>query len=123
MRRSSTRTGTPGRLSTRASCRRSNLIQFEDVSRSFRSRDGDDILALKDLSLSIGRNEFVTLVGPSGCGKSTLLRIAAGLILTTRGVARIDGRAIREPSDETGIVFQSPTLLPWASVLDNVLFP
>jgi NitT/TauT family transport system ATP-binding protein len=99
------------------------LIQFENVSRSFRSRDGDEILALKELSLSIGRNEFVTLVGPSGCGKSTLLRIAAGLILPTRGVARIDGQAIREPSDETGIVFQSPTLLPWASVLDNILFP
>ena len=99
------------------------MIEFESVSRSFRSRDGDEILALKDLSLSISRNEFVTLVGPSGCGKSTLLRIVAGLILSTRGVARIDGQAIREPRDETGIVFQSPTLLPWASVLDNVLFP
>jgi NitT/TauT family transport system ATP-binding protein len=99
------------------------LIQFENVSRSFRSRDGDEILALKDLSLSIGRNEFVTLVGPSGCGKSTLLRVVAGLILPTRGVARIDGKAVHEPRDETGIVFQSPTLLPWASVLDNVLFP
>jgi NitT/TauT family transport system ATP-binding protein len=99
------------------------LIQFDNVSRAFRSRDGDEILALKDVSLAIGRNEFVTLVGPSGCGKSTLLRIAAGLILPTRGVAKIDGQAIGEPRDETGIVFQSPTLLPWASVLDNVLFP
>ena len=99
------------------------MIEFQDVSRSFRSRDGDEILALKDVSLAIGRNELVTLVGPSGCGKSTLLRIAAGLILPTRGVARIDGKEIREPRDETGIVFQSPTLLPWASVLDNVLFP
>jgi NitT/TauT family transport system ATP-binding protein len=99
------------------------LIDFESVSRSFRSRDGDEVLALRDVSLGIARNELVTLVGPSGCGKSTLLRIAAGLILPTQGVARIDGQAIREPRDETGIVFQSPTLLPWASVLDNVLFP
>jgi NitT/TauT family transport system ATP-binding protein len=99
------------------------LIEFHNVSRSFRSRDGDQILALQDVSLTIGRNEFVTLVGPSGCGKSTLLRIVAGLILPSAGVAKIDGREIRAPRDETGIVFQSPTLLPWASVLDNVLFP
>jgi NitT/TauT family transport system ATP-binding protein len=99
------------------------LIEFENLSRSFRSRDGDEILALKDLSLSIGRNEFVTLVGPSGCGKSTLLRIVAGLILPTRGVAKIDGNPVTAPRDETAMVFQSPTLLPWASVLDNVLFP
>jgi len=99
------------------------LIEFHNVSRSFRSRDGDEILALKDLSLSIGRNEFVTLVGPSGCGKSTLLRIVAGLILPTRGVAKIDGTAVLAPRDETAMVFQSPTLLPWATVLDNVLFP
>ena len=99
------------------------MIELQNVSRSFRSRDGDEILALEDVSLSIGRNEFVTLVGPSGCGKSTLLRIVAGLILPTGGVARIDGQAIQAPRDETGMVFQSPTLLPWASVLDNVLFP
>ena len=99
------------------------MIEFHNVSRSFRSRDGDEILALKDLSLSIGRNEFVTLVGPSGCGKSTLLRIVAGLILPTRGVAKIDGTAVLGPRDETAMVFQSPTLLPWATVLDNVLFP
>ena len=99
------------------------MIELHNVSRSFRSRDGDEILALEDVSLAIGRNEFVTLVGPSGCGKSTLLRIVAGLILPTGGVAAIDGEAIRAPRDETGMVFQSPTLLPWASVLDNVLFP
>ena len=99
------------------------MIDFESVSRSFRSRDGDEIAALKDVSLGIARNEFVTLVGPSGCGKSTLLRIAAGLILPTRGMARIDGTPVRAPRDETAMVFQSPTLLPWATVLDNVLFP
>ena len=75
------------------------------------------------MSLEIGRNEFITLVGPSGCGKSTLLRIVAGLILPTAGRASIGGAAITEPRSETGIVFQAPTLLPWASVLDNVLFP
>ena len=99
------------------------MISLNRVTRIFESRDGDRITALEDVSLSIRDNEFVTLVGPSGCGKSTLLRIVAGLILPTAGTASIGGAAITEPRSETGIVFQAPTLLPWASVMDNVLFP
>ena len=99
------------------------MIEFDRVTRIFNSRDGDQITALEDVSLSIAANEFVTLVGPSGCGKSTLLRIVAGLILPTAGTASIGGIPVREPRSETGIVFQAPTLLPWASVLENVLLP
>jgi NitT/TauT family transport system ATP-binding protein len=99
------------------------VITLNRVTRIFNSRDGDQVTALQDVSLEIGRNEFITLVGPSGCGKSTLLRIVAGLILPTAGRASIGGAEITEPRPETGIVFQAPTLLPWASVLDNVLFP
>jgi len=99
------------------------VISLNRVTRVFNSRDGDQVTALQDVSLEIGRNEFITLVGPSGCGKSTLLRIVAGLILPTAGRASIGGEEITEPRAETGIVFQAPTLLPWASVLDNVLFP
>ena len=99
------------------------MISLNRVTRIFNSRDGDQVTALQDVSLEIGRNEFITLVGPSGCGKSTLLRIVAGLILPTAGRASIGGAEITEPRSETGIVFQAPTLLPWASVLDNVLFP
>jgi len=98
-------------------------IALDRVTRVFNSRDGDQIVALQDVSLEIAANEFITLVGPSGCGKSTLLRIVAGLALPTTGRAAIAGVQIREPRPETGIVFQAPTLLPWASVLDNVLFP
>ena len=99
------------------------MISLDRVTRIFTSRDGDRVVALENVSVSIRANEFVTLVGPSGCGKSTLLRIVAGLILPTAGSASIGGIPIREPRSETGIVFQAPTLLPWASVLDNVLFP
>jgi len=99
------------------------VISLNRVTRIFNSRDGDQVTALEDVSLSIRANEFVALVGPSGCGKSTLLRIVAGLILPTAGTASIGGVPIREPRSETGIVFQAPTLLPWASVMDNVLFP
>jgi NitT/TauT family transport system ATP-binding protein len=99
------------------------VIGLNRVTRVFNSRDGDQVTALEDVSLTIERDEFIALVGPSGCGKSTLLRIVAGLILPTAGTATIGGQPIREPRPETGIVFQAPTLLPWASVMDNVLFP
>src|SRR5258706_5987865 len=99
------------------------MIEIENVSRQFVSRARDRIAALRSVSLSIRRNEFVCLVGPSGCGKSTLLRLVGGLLPVTQGRVVIDGRPVSEPRAETGIVFQSPTLLPWANVLDNVLFP
>ncbi len=79
--------------------------------------------ALLEVSLAIERNEFVSIVGPSGCGKSTLLRLIAGLIGPSSGKVTIDGSAIDGPRRDVGVVFQAPTLLPWANVLDNVLFP
>ena len=75
------------------------------------------------MSLSIERNEFVSIVGPSGCGKSTLLRLIAGLLPPSSGRVTIDSVAVEGPRRDIGIVFQAPTLLPWADVLDNVLFP
>src|SRR3989441_676258 len=71
---------------------------------------------------TVDENEFVTLVGPSGCGKSTLLKLVAGLTPATRGAIRIRDTAVREPFPDVGFVFQQPVLLPWRSVLDNVLF-
>src|SRR5512136_1096290 len=89
-----------------------------------RSRDGAaDIHALDGLTLDIARGEFVALVGPSGCGKTTLLKILAGLIDGYGGRVTLDGRPITKPSLEIGVVFQEPTLLPWRTILDNVLFP
>ena len=79
--------------------------------------------ALQAVSLAIERNEFVSIVGPSGCGKSTLLRLIAGLIGPSSGQVAIDGVAVEGPRRDIGVVFQAPTLLPWANVLDNVLFP
>ena len=79
--------------------------------------------ALLEVSLAIERNEFVSIVGPSGCGKSTLLRLIAGLIGPSSGQVAIDGVAVDGPRRDIGVVFQAPTLLPWANVLENVLFP
>ncbi len=99
------------------------MIVLDRVGKTFVSRDGDEVEALADISLNARRNELVCLVGPSGCGKSTLLRLVAGLLAPSAGAISIDGSRVTEPRADTGIVFQSPTLLPWASVLDNVLFP
>ncbi|MQA81597.1 MAG: ATP-binding cassette domain-containing protein [Streptosporangiales bacterium] len=73
--------------------------------------------------MSIRAGEFLSLIGPSGCGKSTLLRIIAGLIPPSIGSVTVDGVPVEEPRDDVGIVYQAPVLLPWRTVLDNVLLP
>ena len=99
------------------------MITLEAVTKTFQSRDGEAVTALEGVDLTVAKNEFVCLVGPSGCGKSTMLRLVGGLIAPTSGRVTIEGSLVTEPRSDTGIVFQAPTLLPWASVLDNVLFP
>jgi NitT/TauT family transport system ATP-binding protein len=79
------------------------------------------VQALEDVSLSIGEGEFVSLLGPSGCGKSTLLKIVAGLERPTSGEVAINGKKVDRPQTEIGIVFQSPVLLDWRRVLDNLM--
>ena len=98
-------------------------IEFENVSRIFKSKAGASVVALKNISFRIKQNEFVAVVGPSGCGKSTIIRLFAGLIQPTRGKIYVHGRPVTEPLDEIGIVFQKPTLLPWMDVESNVVFP
>ena len=100
-----------------------HAIHFEGVEQIFKGSDGVPIHAITDLSFTIGRHEFVSVLGPSGCGKSTLLRLLAGLIRPTDGSVKIFGSRVVEPRDEVGIVFQKPTLLPWYDVIDNVTFP
>jgi len=99
------------------------VIEIDHAAKTFVTRGGEQVVAISEVSLKVARNEFVCLVGPSGCGKSTLLRLVAGLVTPTSGMVSIDGTVVREPREDTGIVFQAPTLLPWATVLDNVLFP
>jgi NitT/TauT family transport system ATP-binding protein len=99
------------------------VIVLDHVAKTFVTRGGEEVEAIADVSLAVRPNEIVCLVGPSGCGKSTLLRLVAGLVAPTAGRVSIGGTTVSEPRDDTGIVFQAPTLLPWASILDNVLFP
>lgn len=79
--------------------------------------------AIKNVSIDVADGEFISLLGPSGCGKSTLLMMIAGLTQPTSGKLVLAGSPITGPRKDVGVVFQSPVLLPWRSVLDNVLFP
>jgi len=79
--------------------------------------------AIRSVSFSVKEGEFVSILGPSGCGKSTLLLMIAGLESITHGMIHVGGRPVAKPRTEIGIMFQDPTLLPWKSALDNVLFP
>lgn len=98
------------------------MIELAFIAKTFRSRHGEFVPAIDDVSLEVKEKEFVSIVGPSGCGKSTLLKLVAGLVTPTRGVVRIGGVEVREPFPDVGFVFQSAVLLPWRTVLDNVLF-
>ena len=98
------------------------MIRLEGVEKTYRTRRGDLVPALEGITLDIAENEFVTLVGPSGCGKSTLLKLVAGLAPASGGTVRVRDTVVREPFPDVGIVFQHPVLLPWRTVLDNVLF-
>ncbi len=99
------------------------FIAIRHVGKTFTTLRGDQIDALVDIDCAIGEGNFVTIVGPSGCGKSTLLRILAGLIPITTGRVEIGGDAVTGPRRDIGMVFQSSILLPWRTVLDNVMLP
>jgi NitT/TauT family transport system ATP-binding protein len=98
------------------------MIQMSRVSRSFHSRRGV-VEALRGVDLEVREGEFVALVGRSGCGKSTLLRLIAGLVPVSAGRVSVGGTPVTRPRQDVALMFQSPALLPWRTVADNVLLP
>jgi len=96
-------------------------IYVNKLSKVYHSKKGDTV-AIKDASIEILDNEFVSIVGPSGCGKSTLLRILAGLDNLSGGVALVDDKSVENPGADRGMVFQSYTLFPWLTVEGNIRF-
>lgn len=100
----------------------SNLINIEALTKKY-GKGEREVWALDNVNLAVDDQEVVALLGPSGCGKSTLLKMVAGLYPPTSGEIRLDGKVVDGPSDLTGLMFQTPLLFPWLTLLDNVLLP
>jgi NitT/TauT family transport system ATP-binding protein len=102
-----------------------SAVEVSGVSRVFPRRQGHDVVALDDVSLTVAEGEFVSLIGPSGCGKSTLLRIIADLDAPSSGSLTVFGKSSRQArlDQEYGIAFQQAGLLPWRTVAANVGLP
>jgi NitT/TauT family transport system ATP-binding protein len=95
---------------------RPRVLQMQGIAKVF----GGTVTALRDMTLAVNEGEFLSLLGPSGCGKSTALRLIAGLLQPTAGRILWEGGRSR---DDLGVVFQEPTLMPWATVAQNVFLP
>jgi NitT/TauT family transport system ATP-binding protein len=97
-------------------------MEVEHLDMVFKS-GAADIVALQDINFTVEDGEFIAVVGPSGCGKTTLLKIFAGLIKPSGGVAKLRGTPIQGARPDVGIVFQTPVLYPWRTILENVMIP
>jgi NitT/TauT family transport system ATP-binding protein len=96
-------------------------VEFDQITCTFASRSGgESYTAVKDVTLSIGEGEFVSVVGPTGCGKSTLLNVAAGLLKPSSGAIRVFGEPLPGINRRAGYMFQSEALMPWRNALRNV---
>ena len=103
--------------------RGADYIRIEHLSKTFGIPGEGGVEALHDIDCSISEGSFVSVVGPSGCGKSTLLRIVAGLLDYSEGRVSMDGQPIQGTRRDVGVVFQSSILLPWRTILENVMLP
>ena len=97
-------------------------IVVEGLRHLYRPKRGAPVLALEDVNLSVGDQEFIALLGPSGCGKSTLLYLMGGFLPVETGLITMDGAPVSGPGPDRGIVFQHFALFPWKTVLQNVLY-
>jgi ABC-type nitrate/sulfonate/bicarbonate transport system ATPase subunit len=99
-------------------------IRIKGLSKTYERITATEIIrthALKELSVDVRPQEFVSLIGPSGCGKTTVLKIIAGLLSPSAGEVYVAGRLVRAPGTDRATVFQYPGLMPWRSVMDNVV--
>ena len=94
-------------------------LQIDHLDKNF-SRGAQETEVLRDITLTIRKSEYVSIIGHSGCGKSTLLNVVAGLTAATRGGVILEGREVNEPGPDRAVVFQNHSLLPWLTVYENV---
>lgn len=99
------------------------FLEAINLRKTFLDPTRTAMLALDGVSLTVAEGEFLAIIGPSGCGKSTLLRLLAGLEQPISGQVRLRGQPLTAPRREIGFVFQRATLMPWRTVLDNIMLP
>jgi NitT/TauT family transport system ATP-binding protein len=99
----------------------SYFVDVQDVTHVYGGGDGQP--AVEELTVRVRQGEFAAIVGPSGCGKSTMMKLATGLQFPKSGSVVVDGREVDAPLKITGMAFQNPVMLPWRTVLDNLLLP
>ncbi|OIJ11859.1 nitrate/sulfonate/bicarbonate ABC transporter ATP-binding protein [Anaerobacillus arseniciselenatis] len=98
-------------------------VTIKNVEKTFFNKEEKtSFTVFNDINLNIKKGEFLSLLGPSGCGKSTLLNIVAGLDKATNGVVQVGSKTITAPGPDRGVVFQEAALMPWLTVLENVMF-
>jgi nitrate/nitrite transport system ATP-binding protein len=98
------------------------FVSVEGLTKRFPADGPEPLTVFENVSFGVEKGEFVCIIGHSGCGKSTILSVLAGLDEATEGVVAMDGREVRGPSLERGVVFQNYSLLPWLTALQNVAF-
>lgn len=107
---------------TLTSARREPAVRIEHVSKIYTTQQGEEVVALQDINLTIDRGDFICVVGPSGCGKTTLLNMLAGYEKPSSGWIQANAKQIDGADPQRGVVFQKPTLYPWLTVKGNVEF-
>jgi NitT/TauT family transport system ATP-binding protein len=98
------------------------FVRIAKIAKTFRGAGGS-FEALRDVSIDVASRQFISILGASGCGKTTLLMMLAGLESISAGTIEIAGQAVQRPRRDVGIIFQDPTLLPWKTAMENILFP
>jgi len=98
-------------------------LSLDSVTLIYEDAEGAGVLALEEIDIDVRENEFLVVVGPSGCGKSTLLKLMVGLLRPSAGNVLHRGSPVVDTLQDVGMVYQDPLLLPWRSVLDNILLP
>jgi len=97
------------------------ILEVKQVSKKYQNKEGE-VLAIKDIDLTVEKGEFISIIGPSGCGKSTLLSIIAGLEEKTSGEIYIEGEEVQGISPKVGYMLQRDCLLEWRNILSNTMF-
>jgi len=96
------------------------FLEINNLFKSYTNADGSEFSVLDNINLSIGENEYISVIGHSGCGKSTLLKIVAGLEKQSDGIVTLEGKEIRKPGADRMMIFQHYGLLPWLTVRENI---